>query len=164
MAPVLLVAGDGEGGGENSGVRRMPIDKPLTPPGFYAPPPSDVDLGEEEDFEMATNGERITALEEKVSLVAVATADIPGIKATQEAQGKQIESCAKGVGDILACLQSQGFGTVAPPAAGAGTPAITPHNPSAQLMHYLMPAIRQLPPQLLLLVAAWLLFTGKITF
>ena len=118
MAPVLLVAGDGEGGGESSGVRRMPIDKPQTPPGFYAPPPSDVDLGEE-DFEMATNGERITALEEKVTLVAVATADIPGIKATQEAQGKQIESCAKGVGDILACLQSQGFGTVAPPAAGA---------------------------------------------
>lgn len=189
MTPMMLQPGDGEGGGESSGMRRMPIDKPQTPPGFYAPPPSDVDLGEE-DFEVATNTERITELKEKTQelaelghrlevgqekaegmravqteQIAALAKEIPIIKEIQVQQGKKVDECASGVGQILAILQ--GAGMVAPPAAGAGTaPSTGPiavNNPTAQLVHFLMPAIRQLPPQIILLLVAYLIFTGKIT-
>lgn len=189
MAPVLLVAGGGEGGGEESGVRPLLlIDRPDTPAGFHAPPPdvegSDVmDLEEGED--MATNTERIAALEEgQKELVEVAhRLEVGQEKAMGERalQGQQIAglvadvakipaveakaaTCAENTTKILAILQ--GAGMVAPTAADASNPTggpIAVNNPTAQMMHFLMPAIRQLPPQIILLLVAYLLFTGKLT-
>lgn len=125
MAPVLLVASEGGGEGERSGMRPLLlIDRPDTPAGFHAPPP-DMDSDYEEDFEMATNGERIKHLEEKVELISQTTGEIPEIKAMVLGQGAMIKLCTDNTKSMMSFMQQQ-WGMPTPPtdsATGPATPA-----------------------------------------
>lgn len=192
MTPMMLQPGDGEGGGESSGVRRMPIDKPQTPPGFYAPPPSDVDLGEEEQI-MATAAERLGEVEKRqtelaelghrlevgqetargeralqaaqIQAISAQVAEIPAIKETQAKQGAEVAQCNANTVQILAILK--GNGMVAPTAAdavaGVGGSSIVAAGPSHQMGAYFMRALNQVPGPIALIVVVYLLLNGKVS-
>lgn len=125
MAPVLLVAGGGEGGGEESGVRPLLlIDRPDTPAGFHAPPPEDDDDFDFEDAEgdamagTGTNKKRIEELEVKIETISKATGEIPEIKA-------MVRSCTDNTKSMMSFMQTQ-WGMPTPPtdsATGPATPA-----------------------------------------
>jgi len=154
MTPLLLTAGAGEGECERSGMRPLLlIDRPDTPAGFHAPPPvgddDDLDFEDAEGDAMAetgTNKKRIEELDIKMTQVVQLTEGIPALQ-------KKTDECAQGVGQILTILQAQGLATVTPP---GGTPGLG--------AAYLVSMLKQLPPQLVLLIAVWLLASGKISF
>lgn len=167
MTPLLLTAGAGEGECERSGMRPLLlIDRP--PAGFHAPPPVDDD--DDLDFEDAegdamtetgTNKKRIEELEIKMTQVVQLTEGIPALQ-------KKTDECAQGVGQILTILQAQGLATVTPPGGtpglGAGGQVVHAAGANRQLNAYLVSMLKQLPPQLVLLIALWLLASGKISF
>lgn len=174
MAPMILNTTGVEGGagveGSGSGLKRL--GNLPTPPAIHAtePPSTETASEAEEGEDMATTAERLSAVEEKqdglldlahklelgqeraegaralavqrMDALAAEVAKIPGIEA-------KATECAANTAQILAILQGAGL-----VAQGSG---------GAQLAHWLMPALRQLPPQVILLIAAYLLFTGKIT-
>lgn len=185
MAPFILAGGPGGdgGGGDGSGLKRLDLQP--APPAIYGEPPSDVDVAasEEEGEDMASTAERLSALEHKqdglldlghklelgqekaegaralqgqqIAALVAEVAKIPAIET-------KVTECSQNTAQILVILQ--GAGMVPPGGPPTGTPTVAgASSGSAQLMHWLMPAIRQLPPQVILLIAAYLLFTGKIS-
>lgn len=136
MAPVLLVAGGGEGGeGERSGMRPLLlIDRPDTPAGFHAPPP--VDDEDEDDFEdeegdamagTGTNKKRIEELEVKIESISKATDEIPEIK-------NMVKSCTDNTKSMMLFMQTQ-WGMPTPPTDSATGPAIpAPASPSIDVL------------------------------